>query len=438
MDSDYLQEHLICFATDGASVMIGRSSGITTKLREMFPSVVFWHCANHRLELAVNDCVNSVAGINNFKIFMDKLYTLYSASPKNKIELQEAAQIVESELLKIGRILDVRWVASSYRAASAVMKSYPALAEHFKAASLDNSRDGREKSKYSGLLSYLTSRNFVLNLALMADALQELSTLSLALQSRQVTFVKAHKQIKIVISVFLARKNKPGIFVEEALKEIEEHITYKDVRVSDNNRVSVPLIDAAQLYQSLADNLTSRLFTMTSSRALSRNVNTNTVLYDNLVNDLQVLIPDYWPAEFDILFGDDLIRNMCNRFRLLDLEKAIINGFREFKESEGSVVPESLQPLLKSSDTLTVSTAECERAFSSMNDTLTDSRNKLSIKRLSALMFVQIVGPPLPAFKPMQYVRSWILAGRRCADYHACKKRKPNNQNDYEHLAAYF
>ena len=43
MDSDYLQEHLICFATDGASVMIGRSSGITTKLREMFPSVVFWH-----------------------------------------------------------------------------------------------------------------------------------------------------------------------------------------------------------------------------------------------------------------------------------------------------------------------------------------------------------------------------------------------------------
>ena len=47
MDSGYLQEHLICFATDGASDMIGRSSGITTKLREMFPSVVFWHCANH-------------------------------------------------------------------------------------------------------------------------------------------------------------------------------------------------------------------------------------------------------------------------------------------------------------------------------------------------------------------------------------------------------
>ena len=106
------------------------------------------------------------------------------------------------------------------------------------------------------------------------------------------------------------------------------------------------------------------------------------------------------------------------------------------RESEGNVVPESLQPLLKCSDTLIVSTAECERAFSSMNDTLTDSRNQLSIKRLSALMFVKIVGPPLPAFKPMQYVRSWILARRRCADYHVCKKRKPNNQNDYEHLAA--
>ena len=84
MDSDYLQKHLICFANDWASVMTGRASGIATKLKEMFPQVVFWHCSNHKLELAVNDCVKAVGGMNNFKILMDKLYSLYSASPKNK------------------------------------------------------------------------------------------------------------------------------------------------------------------------------------------------------------------------------------------------------------------------------------------------------------------------------------------------------------------
>ena len=30
MDSDYLQEHLICFASEGASVMTGRASSIVT------------------------------------------------------------------------------------------------------------------------------------------------------------------------------------------------------------------------------------------------------------------------------------------------------------------------------------------------------------------------------------------------------------------------
>ena len=57
----------------------------------------------------------------------------------------------------------------------------------------------------------------------MANALQELSALSLDLQSRQMTFVRAHKRIKIVIAVFLARKYKPGKFLDEALGEIEEH-----------------------------------------------------------------------------------------------------------------------------------------------------------------------------------------------------------------------
>ena len=69
---------------------------------------------------------------------------------------------------------------------------YAALAEHYKSASRDSERDGREKSKYLGMLSYLTFKSFVLNLTLTAHALQELSALSLDLQSRLMTFVRAH------------------------------------------------------------------------------------------------------------------------------------------------------------------------------------------------------------------------------------------------------
>jgi len=44
---------------------------------------------------------------------MDKLYTLFHQSPKNQNELKKAASSLEIEILKIGRILSVQWVAKA-------------------------------------------------------------------------------------------------------------------------------------------------------------------------------------------------------------------------------------------------------------------------------------------------------------------------------------
>ena len=94
---------------------------------------------------------------------------------------------------------------------------------------------------------------------------------------------------------------------------------------------------------------------------------------------------------------------------------------------------------MKASETLIVSTAECERAFSAMNDILSDNRNLLKVERLSSLLFVKIVGPPLTKFNPLPYVKSWIKSGRRSADDLACRKRsKECHGGDYAHLTKYF
>jgi hypothetical protein len=177
-DEFFLKHCFIAFACDVASVMLGKNSGVATRLKTMFPNLVVWHCSNHRLELALNDVVDEFYGINHFKIFMDKLYTLYHQSPKNQNELREAANSLDCEILKIGRILSVRWVASSRRTVNAVLKNYPALCEHFNRASTDMSRDARERSKYDGLKKMITSVEFVANLNAMSDALDELGDLS--------------------------------------------------------------------------------------------------------------------------------------------------------------------------------------------------------------------------------------------------------------------
>ena len=80
-------------------------------------------------------------------------------------------------------------------------------------------------------------------------------------------------------------------------------------------------------------------------------------------------------------------------------------------------IPHDLQPLKQAIDTLAVSTAECERSFSVMNDTLTPIRNSLSVSRLPSLVFITCVGPTLLLLKPVayMYVSSWLAKGRRSA-----------------------
>ena len=123
-DECYLNQNLIGFACDGASVMLGKHSGVGTCIARQFPNTILWHCLNHRLELSVSDAVKRVNSINHFKIFFDKLYSLYSRSPKNQRELIECSSAVCEQVTRVGRLLDTRWVASSFRTVKAVWYSY--------------------------------------------------------------------------------------------------------------------------------------------------------------------------------------------------------------------------------------------------------------------------------------------------------------------------
>ena len=132
-DMDYLQAHFIAFTSDGASVFTGKKSGVMELLVKDFPNLTTRHCLNHRLDLAVDDAIADLrSGINHFKIFIGKLHSVHSQSPKNKRELKEVAKNLDAQLLKIGKVLSTRWDASSHRTVLAVWNNYEALYQHFK------------------------------------------------------------------------------------------------------------------------------------------------------------------------------------------------------------------------------------------------------------------------------------------------------------------
>ena len=175
-----------------------------------FPNLITWHCLNHRLELAVDDAIADLRGVNHFfKIFIGKLHSVYSQSPKNMRELKEAAKGLDAQLLKIGKVLSKRWVASSYRTVLAVWKNCKALPvyQHFKAKVAEKDK---QAAMYEGLNRRIQSSESLLDLALMCHVLFELSALSEILQHHSMNIVKVDRCVRRATRSIESFKRKTG------------------------------------------------------------------------------------------------------------------------------------------------------------------------------------------------------------------------------------
>ena len=177
----YLKANLIGACSDGASTMLGSRSRVLTRLKQL-ARVQQWHCMCHRIELAIGDSVKDQSEINHMQIFMDKLYTLCSTSPRMQRELESCSEDL-CDVISIWRVLGTRWCASSRRALQAIWQNYPALAKHF--------ADNLNKPTFSGLHRILTASTFLKNLALMLDAFNKSSIVVGAIGAVSTTAIPA-------------------------------------------------------------------------------------------------------------------------------------------------------------------------------------------------------------------------------------------------------
>ena len=91
----------------------------------------------------------------------------------------------------------------------------------------------------------------------------------------------------------------------------------------------------------------------------------------------------------------------------------MIRGFREYITEKKC--PGTLFPLQIALNTIPISSSDAERRFSQMNLIITPTRASLMTTTVSSLLFIRLVGPPLPRFDPTRYVDSWLLRGRHSA-----------------------
>ncbi len=86
-----------------------------------------------------------------------------------------------------------------------------------------------------------------------------------------------------------------------------------------------------------------------------------------------------WPIE-ESLFGDNFVADLSKSFHLDSLDAAlVIVELGVFKQSNGALVGEHLNPLIRLLHVLPVSSADCERGFSQMNLNHISGRNRMQV-----------------------------------------------------------
>jgi hypothetical protein len=277
----------------------------------------------------------------------------------------------------------------------------------------------------------LASPEFLSDHGLLYDVLHELSNLSLELQKRSTTLPRAEQLIKTTVRVLATFKDQPGAKLEEALEACTENLdldpptmpSFEGVILTKNSKVKP--INRNQFLQSLIDRINARL---------SSTANTTSA---QVISDLDILDCGKWPSEPNVRYGEKEVKRLCKQFQLREGEtQQTVNGMRDFVQSGHQASPPAdLKPLLKTVNTLPVSTAECERGFSLMNIICTDHRNSLLVKNIANLMFINLNGPPLSLWQPQKYVESWRKSHHRLAeDERSRRVQLKTNDETFEQL----
>lgn len=183
-------EKLTGFSSDGASVMLGKRTGVAARLKQKNPVLLNVHCICHRLALACTDSNTELKYIESVETILRQLWHFFDNSPKKmaaylKIQARlksihfegKAARRISKRLKKA---VSTRWL-SFEAAVTAVFDDYEAVLQtlaHFK----------ESDAVAAGLFGKMKNLKFLGVVYILHDVLPILANLSKEFQTSSVTF----------------------------------------------------------------------------------------------------------------------------------------------------------------------------------------------------------------------------------------------------------
>ena len=405
---------------DGASVMMGENSGVKALLQKDYPVITVIHCVAHKLELSVLDAAKSMPYLSTFEETIKSIFNFYHFSTKRRRELAEIADLLSTMLTNYSSVKAVRWVASKSRALLAVKKNFASTVLHTEDAA-GGSKDAKTKGKAASIHKEITSVRFVKMLHFMLDLMDIITETSKIFQREKLTIPEVPDVIQETIMKLMNLKQHMG----KHSKEFYENLTAN--KQFGNQRIQLKGAAPAEYKE---DNHIKTLLENAISYIQSRfeNFKEAPLVYFKIFNF------KFWPQQQEQLavFGGDHVQCIVDHYKeqLSEEEcnkipqewvalKSYVAHFRgsPLLEVYGELLrdrPARFQNILVLVDlmlTLSPSTAECERQFSSMNRVKTALRNRLSNDSLQALMKINCDGPSADDFDPEEAITKWLTSG---------------------------
>jgi hypothetical protein len=131
------ESKLAATGLDGASVNMGRNTGLAARLKEIAPWLTAVHCFNHHLELAAADAFNYTF-FAQLDEMLRQLFSLYQKSPKKLRELKKLAEAYGETVYKPVKASGTRWIDHKVRATKVFLENYGMYMQHLEQVRMAN------------------------------------------------------------------------------------------------------------------------------------------------------------------------------------------------------------------------------------------------------------------------------------------------------------
>ena len=391
---------------DGCASMKGHVNGVQARIKRLYPTAVYTHCASHVLDLAVSK-VSCVAVIANCLSTVKDVTTFVRSSAKRMMALKQNIETarVASTNTSLTSLCETRWV-DRHKNVAKFLDMFPTVTSTLEEISVWP--DTTAAAKASQYLCALLSSKFIVALCVCARFSRLLLPISKVLQTANFDLVQCTKEVRVVQEVVRDYRDNANsefhvIFSQaQALSQVPISIPRKtgrqlnranydtnDPETFYRQAMYLPYVDGLlqELRSRFNDHfeVAARIHMLVPSKAVS-----------TYPSDLQETVEFYKnDIHYDAVF-DEFARWKIKWEQVQESERPenAIDAVAAI-ESQKEFYP-SIYNLLKILATIPVTTASAERTFSCLRRLKTYLRSAMGEDRLSGLAHMQIHRDKVP------------------------------------------